>query len=97
MHDMITRDLDIVSCIICSYDVTGVDLRFRPISKELESSMYNNSVHIILVNLKKVKKVKVQKKLYVRTFQSKQCLVENILVKFQKHSSRSRNGNYGQN
>ena len=24
--------------------------------------MYNNSVHIILVNLKKVKKVKVQKK-----------------------------------
>ena len=65
--------------------------------QSVKSSLYNNSVHIILVNLKKVKKVKVKKKLYVRTFQSKQCLVENILVKFQKHSSRSRNGNYGQN
>ena len=36
----------IIECIICSYDITGTELKkftvcFQPIRKELESSMYN--------------------------------------------------------
>ena len=33
--------------IMCSYDVTGADFEFRQIRKELDSSMYNNTLNVV--------------------------------------------------